>query len=102
MSRSGYVYLMTNKNNSVLYTGVTNALIKRVYEHKQKLVPGFTNKYNASKLVYYEIFDSIVDAITREKQIKGWTRKKKLKLVESKNLGYEILRSAFGLPQDDE
>ena len=76
-----HVYLMSNKMNTVIYTGVTSDLIKRVYEHKQKLADGFTKKYNATKLIYYETFDSIRDAIVREKQIKGWIRKKKVDLV---------------------
>ena len=85
MELKGYVYLMSNKSNSVIYTGVTNDLIKRVYEHKNKLVKGFTEKYNVIKLVYYEIFDYLQDALKREKQIKGWLREKKVNLIELKN-----------------
>lgn len=84
-SKRGYVYIMTNKWNAVLYTGVTSDLQKRVSEHQQKLVEGFTKKYNVTKLVYYEAFDSIVDAIWREKQIKAGSRKKKLALIRSLN-----------------
>ena len=80
-----YVYMLTNKNNNVLYTGVTNNLKRRLYEHKNKFVDGFTKKYNVYKLVYYEITNDVNSAITREKQIKGWTRAKKNALVESKN-----------------
>jgi len=69
----------------VLYTGVTSGLIKRVYEHKNKLADGFTQKYNVNKLVYYEIFGDIMSAIEREKQIKGWVRKKKIALIEKEN-----------------
>jgi putative endonuclease len=76
---------MTNKNNTVLYTGVTNSLKKRVYRHKLKSVPGFTAKYNIHKLVYYEIFDGIYSAITREKQIKSGSRKKKINLINTMN-----------------
>ena len=83
--RQSYVYLLANKTDSVLYTGVTSDLVKRVYEHKQKLVEGFTKKYNLTKLIYYEIFGSIEDAITREKQIKGWIRDKKEDLINSMN-----------------
>ena len=95
MSRNGYVYLLTNKLNKVLYTGATSNLEKRIYEHKYKLADGFTRKYNVSKLVYYEVFDSIVNAITREKQIKGWLRIKKIMLIEStnpewKDLSYQL------------
>ena len=76
---------MTNKRNSVLYTGVTNDLKKRVYEHKEKLVKGFTKKYNITKLVYYEICEDIEEAILREKKIKGGSRAKKIALVNSIN-----------------
>jgi putative endonuclease len=80
-----YIYIMTNKRNTVLYTGVTNNLIRRVYEHKQKLVDGFTKKYNITKLVYYEMFDNIENAISREKQIKGGSRQKKIELINNLN-----------------
>lgn len=80
-----YVYIITNKTNRVLYTGVTNDLKRRVYEHKRKLVKGFTSKYNVSKLVYYDVCEDIENAILREKQIKGWLRKKKVALIESMN-----------------
>ncbi len=85
MSKQYYAYIMTNKRNNVLYTGVTNNLAKRVYEHKEKLVSGFTKKYNINKLVYYEILDDIYNAITREKQIKGGSRQKKIELIDSLN-----------------
>ena len=80
-----YVYILTNKSNKVLYTGVTNNLERRVYEHKHKLVPGFTEKYNVNKLVYYDLTNDINEAISREKQIKGWTRQKKIDLIETIN-----------------
>lgn len=77
---------MTNKINTVLYTGVTDNLIKRVWQHKNKLAPdGFTYRYNIDKLVYYEIYEDIEEAILREKQIKGGSRAKKIKLLESMN-----------------
>jgi len=76
---------MTNKNNTVLYTGITNDLKRRVYEHKEKLVGGFTNKYNVTKLIYYEVFDDPENAILREKQIKAGSRQKKIDLINSKN-----------------
>ena len=76
---------MTNKRNNVLYTGVTNNLAKRVYEHKEKLVSGFTKKYNINKLVYCEMFDDIYYAIKKEKQIKGGSRQKKIGLINSLN-----------------
>jgi len=81
----GYVYLMTNKNNTVIYTGVTNDLKRRVYEHKNGLVEGFTKKYNVKKLVYYEAVETIEGAIAREKQIKGGSRAKKIALINSMN-----------------
>ena len=81
-----YVYIMSNQMGNVLYAGVTNDLIKRVYEHKHHLDKGsFTARYNVEKLVYYEITSDVTAAIEREKQIKGWNRKRKNKLVESKN-----------------
>lgn len=83
--KQGYVYILTNMHNKVLYTGVTSDLVKRVYEHKSKLADGFTKKYNVHKLVHFEIFDDITNAITREKQIKGWLRNKKIALIETKN-----------------
>ncbi len=86
-----YVYILTNVTNRVLYVGVTSNLVKRVYEHKQKLVKGFTAKYNLVKLVYYEVFEDIVEAIKREKQIKGGPREKKLKLIEKANPLFEDL-----------
>ncbi len=79
-----YIYIMTNKSRT-LYTGVTGNLVKRVFEHKQKLVPGFTTKYNITKLVYYDTTNSIEAAIAREKQIKGWLRRKKIALIEREN-----------------
>jgi len=82
---------MTNKTNTVLYTGVTNDLLRRMNEHKGKLIEGFTKKYNISKLVYYEVFDSIEDAIRREKQIKGGSRSKKIALIQSMNPSYSDL-----------
>ncbi len=82
---------MTNKLNTVLYTGVTSDLIKRVYEHKEKLVNGFTSKYRVNKLVYYEIFKDIENAILREKQIKAGSRKKKIELINSVNKEWKDL-----------
>jgi putative endonuclease len=81
MSRTGFVYFMTNTYNNVLYIGVTNNLTRRVAEHKAKINKGFTYKYNCDKLVYYEVFDSIVDAIAREKQLKNWKREWKNELI---------------------
>lgn len=86
-----YIYIVTNKLNSVFYIGVTNNLIRRTYEHRNSLASGFTSKYKTTKLVYYEIFNDINEAIIREKQIKGGSRKKKLDLIEKVNPTYEDL-----------
>ncbi|MAF14022.1 MAG: endonuclease [Parcubacteria group bacterium] len=83
-----YVYIITNKTNHVFYIGITNDLIKRTFEHKSKINPGFTNKYNVNKLVYFEDFLSPYEAIRREKEIKGWLRKKKIKLIRANNPAY--------------
>jgi putative endonuclease len=88
-----YVYIMTNKNNTVLYTGITNDLKKRIYEHKEKLVEGFTKRYNIRKLVYYEIFKDVRSAILREKQIKSGSRAKKIELVKNMNSEWNDLYS---------
>lgn len=82
---------MGNNNISTLYTGVTNELYKRVTQHKQKLIPGFTARYNINKLLYYEVFEDINEAIRREKQIKGGSRAKKIKLIKSKNPTFKDL-----------
>lgn len=89
------VYIMTNKNNAVLYTGVTSNLFKRVSEHKSKLVAGFTSSYNVTKLVYYEEYDTMPEAIAREKQIKGGSRQKKIDLIYSKNPEWKDLYDEF-------
>ena len=93
MSKQGYVYLLTNKNNTVLYTGVTSNLGKRVWQHKHKIVEGFTRKYNCDKLVWYEQAEEIEAAIAREKQIKKWSRIKKEKLINEINPGWQDLSS---------
>ena len=93
MDKQYYVYIMTNKNNTTLYTGVTNDLPRRVFEHKSKLVKGFTRKYNINKLVFYEVYADIINAITREKQIKGGSRAKKVQLIEEKNPSWNDLSS---------
>lgn len=80
-----FIYILANINRNVIYIGVTNNLIKRVWEHKNNLVDGFTKKYRVHDLIYYEIFDDIKTAITREKQLKSWSRKRKNKLIASKN-----------------
>jgi len=84
-TNSYYVYLLTNWNNKVLYVGVTNDLNRRLYEHKNKIIQGFTQKYNLNKLVYFEETNDINAAITREKEIKKWRREKKDNLVNQLN-----------------
>jgi putative endonuclease len=86
-----YIYILTNKHHTVLYTGVTSDLYVRVYEHKQKVYPGFTAKYNVNKLVYFEQFGNVNEAIDREKQIKSGSRQKKIDLINSKNPDWEDL-----------
>jgi putative endonuclease len=95
MYTTSYVYLLTNKHRNGLYTGVTSDLIRRIYEHKAKLVKGFTQKYNVDRLVYYEACDNIVLAIEREKKIKGWSRKKKNDLVNALNPRWDDLYLAL-------
>jgi putative endonuclease len=93
MSQSNdyYVYLLSNWNNKVLYIGVTNNLERRIIEHKQKLIPGFTEKYNVNKLVYFEQTEDVMSAISREKQLKKWRREKKNALVNSLNPDWKDL-----------
>jgi putative endonuclease len=90
------VYLLTNWNNKVMYVGMTNNLERRLYEHKHKLVEGFTQKYNVDKLVYFETTTDALAAIEREKQIKKWRREKKNQLVVSVNPGWEDLSLRWG------
>ncbi len=84
-SRTGYVYILFNKRNGTLYTGVTSSLSQRVYQHKNKLVAGFSQKYSTDKLAYFEIYDDMSRAIIREKQIKAGSREDKLRLIEDNN-----------------
>ena len=90
-----YVYIMTNNNNTVLYTSVTNDLIRRVSEHKSIQIKGFTAKYNISKLVYFEHFNEVEKAIAREKQIKAGSRIKKIILIEKDNTDWNDLIEGF-------
>ena len=83
--KKGYVYIVTNNTNNVLYIGVTSNLVKRIYEHKNSFIDGFTKKYSCKKLVYYEIFDNIQEAIKREKFLKGKKRDFKLALIKEFN-----------------
>ena len=83
--KKAYVYFLTNKNNTVIYIGVTSNLLKRIYQHKTKSYKGFTSKYNCNKLVYFEEFDCIEEAIVREKQLKSGNRKRKEGLINIEN-----------------
>ncbi len=83
--RRYYVYIVASKRNGTIYIGVTNNLVRRAYEHKEKVLPGFTQKYDVSMLVYYEMYGNINDAIYREKQLKKWNRAWKLRLIEKHN-----------------
>jgi putative endonuclease len=85
MSEQYYVYILASRKHGTLYIGVTNDLIRRVHQHKMKVVRGFTRRYNVNLLVYFEIFDDPLSAITREKQLKKWNREWKIQLIESKN-----------------
>ena len=85
MEEQYYVYILTNKSNNVLYIGVTNDLVRRVYEHKNKMIDGFTKKYNLTKLVHYEATTDVRSAIEREKQLKNWHREWKLNLIKEFN-----------------
>ena len=91
MHGQSYIYIMTNFRNTTLYIGVTNNLIRRVYEHKNKMIDGFTKRYNLNKLAYYEIFNDIKTAIEREKQLKNFSRQKKIDLIKLMNPDWKDL-----------
>jgi putative endonuclease len=90
-----YVYILTNRSNKVLYTGITNNLERRTYEHKTQLIKGFTSKYNINKLVYYDSTTDVNSAISREKQIKGWSRQKKIDLISDVNPNWKDLSNGW-------
>jgi len=100
MSKSAFVYFMSNNYNNVLYVGVTNDLVRRVAEHKAKVNKGFTYKYNVDKLVYFESIHSINDAIEREKQIKNWKREWKNELVNKENPDWKDLFDSIGVTNE--
>ncbi|NMC47590.1 MAG: GIY-YIG nuclease family protein [Chloroflexi bacterium] len=89
-----YIYIMSNLSRT-LYIGITGNLYRRIYEHKNKTIPGFTERYNVTKLVYYEEFESVISAITREKQVKKWRRSKKVDLVDSMNPDWDDLSKGW-------
>lgn len=97
--RNFYVYIMTNRSRT-LYTGMTNNLERRVYEHKNHITPGFTSKYNIDRLAYYETTNDVHVAIEREKQIKGWRREKKIALIESTNAEWRDLSEDWKLDEN--
>ena len=92
---SYYVYILTNKTNSVIYIGITNNLLRRLYEHKNKLLDGFTKKYNINKLVYFEQTSDINEAIKREKTLKKWNREWKIELIKKQNPEFKDLSSEW-------
>lgn len=101
MNKQFYVYFVTNWKNSVLYTGVTSDLERRIYEHENKIRGGFTAKYNCNKLVYFEIYESAELALEREQVIKGWIRDKKNILIETVNPEWiDLKKNQFQLPLD--
>lgn len=93
MAKTYFVYIMASQKNGTLYVGVTSNLAKRVYEHKNNLVGGFTKKYGIHNLVHYEVFDDVSETIHREKQLKWWKRNWKIELIEKENPGWEDLYS---------
>jgi len=91
MNKNYYIYILASRRNGTLYVGITSDLIKRVWEHKNKIAEGFTSKYNVNKLVHYEKFNDVYDAIQREKRLKEWRRKWKLALIEANNPSWSDL-----------
>jgi len=100
--RTYWVYIMTNRLNTVLYIGTTRNLEYRVDEHKQKKLPGFTRRYNITKIVYYEEFTQVMDAAAREKQLKNWHREWKMNLIKQMNPSFRDLAEDWNLPGDPE
>jgi len=100
MKNQNAVYILTNIHNSTFYIGVTNNLLRRVYEHKVKNNDGFTSKYNLNKLVYFEITNSIEDAINREKQLKNWKRDWKIELIKKDNPEFLDLSENIGITKE--
>ncbi len=95
MCKQFFVYILTNKTHNVLYIGMTNNLVRRIYEHKNKLVEGFTKRYNVTKLVYYEVTNDAESAILREKQLKNWHRDWKINLINQFNSEWKDLSGDF-------
>jgi len=100
MNENSYIYFLTNNNNNVLYIGVTNDIVRRITEHKAKINKGFTYKYKCEKLVYYESFALMTDAIAREKQLKNWKREWKNKLITDFNPDWKDLSEDIGINEE--
>lgn len=98
MDKTYYVYIATNKRNTVLYTGMTNNIVGRIFQHENKVVESFTSKYNVDKLVFCEAFSSPMEAIVAEKRIKGWTRQKKIDLIKKDNPEFNDLLEEYRDP----
>ena len=96
MNKHFYVYILASKRNGTLYVGMTSDLVRRVWEHKQKVVEGFTAKYGLDKLVYYEVHDTAEGAIVREKRLKKWNRAWKLRVIEERNPSWRDLYEEIG------
>jgi putative endonuclease len=96
MSKYAFIYILSNEHNTVLYIGVTNDISRRFLEHQSRIIPGFTKRYNVSKMVYFEEYCSIEDAIAREKQLKKWSRKKKEMLIGTMNRSWRDLGGVKG------
>ena len=94
-SKQYYIYILTNKSNKVIYIGVTNDIERRMFKHKNKLVEGFTKRYNLMKLVFYEVTEDVESAISREKQLKNWHRDWKINLINQFNPEWEDLSERF-------
>ncbi|MDY4841259.1 MAG: GIY-YIG nuclease family protein [Alphaproteobacteria bacterium] len=97
--KRAYIYILASQRNGTLYVGITNNIIRRIFEHKNGSIDGFTKKYKVTRLVYYEVYDDLQAAIAREKELKGWLRKRKIELIEQQNPNwidlYEDLVKAF-------
>ena len=100
MDKEAYIYFLTNAHNNVLYIGITNNLVRRIAEHKAKINKGFTYKYNCDKLVYYQAFNLVIDAIAREKQLKNWKREWKNELVNGFNPQWKDLGEEIGVTNE--
>ena len=99
ISKKYYIYILASRIRGPLYIGVTNNLLKRIWQHKEKIVEGFTTQYQVNRLVYYEEYTDIREAIAREKQLKNWHRQWKINIIEQQNSGWKDLYFGFGDPE---